>query len=210
MPPERRRVGILITRLYEDVRRLASSCRRRESSDLTLETSDLVHEAYLRLANQQNVEAMDEVSFRAAVANVIRRVLVDHARAKLTKKRGQRPRQVSLDLLVHAAETRGTRLAELDEALSRLASLHEQTSRIVELRFFGGLTVDEVSEIMQLSRRTVERGWTFAKAWKRCYRRRERSVARKRARVPPIHVSTLSTSASFFFMMDATRRRNRF
>lgn len=166
-PPGRRRAGIFMIRLYEDIRRFASSCRRRERSDLTLETTDLIHEAYIRLANQQNVDAMDEVSFRAAVANVIRRVLVDHARAKLTKKRGRGAKQVSLDLLVHAAETRSTRLAELHEALNRLACLHEQTSRIVELRFFGGLTVDEVSEVMQLSRRTVEREWTFAKAWLR-------------------------------------------
>lgn len=156
-----------MSRLYVDLRRLASTFRRREDSNLTMETTDLVHEAYLRLANQQNVEAMDDVSFRAAVANVIRRVLVDHARAKMTKKRGQRPKQVSLDLLVQAAEIRCTRLDELDEALGHLARLDEQASRIVELRFFGGLTVDEVSGVMQLSRRTVERGWTFAKAWLR-------------------------------------------
>lgn len=164
-PAGRRHVGTLMTRLYEDIRRFASSCRRRERSDLTLETTDLIHEAYIRLANQQNVDAMDEVHFRAAVANVIRRVLVDHARAKLTKKRGQGAKQVSLDLLVHAAEIRCTRLAELDDALNRLACLHGQTSRIVVLRFFGGLTVDAVSDVMQLSRRTVEREWTFAKAW---------------------------------------------
>jgi len=160
-------VAKIMAEMYEELRHLASRSLCREHSNRTLQTTELVHEAYLRLANQRNVTTMDAPHFRAAVANVMRRILVDHARSRLTQRRGGGAPILPLDTLVAQVERRGFTLPALDEALERLAHLDHRKSRVIELRFFGGLSVEEVSSVLCVRRRTVERDWTFAKAWLR-------------------------------------------
>ena len=160
-------VATLMSQMYQELRHLASRSLRRERPDHTLQTTELVHEAYLRLASQHNVSTMDAPDFRAAVANVMRRILVDHARSRMTQRRGGGATILPLDALVAQAEQRGFTLPALDDALERLARLDARKSQVVELRFFGGLTVDEVSKVLRVRPCTVQRDWVFAKAWLR-------------------------------------------
>lgn len=160
-------VSRLMSQLYQELRQLASRALRGERCDHTLQTTELVHEAYLRLVDQRNVLAMDPVHFRAATANVIRRILVDHARSRKTQRRGGGTQVLPLDELVMQVERRGFTLPDLDEALRRLASLDRRKARVIELRFFAGLTVEEVADVLCVHRGTVERDWTFSKSWLR-------------------------------------------
>jgi len=155
----------LIPLVYDELHRLASRQLRRERSDHTLQTTALVHEAYLRLVDQRNANWQNRAQFFGVAAQLMRRILVDYARTHKASKRGGSYRRISLDEGAILTEERNTDLAELDEALDRLGRLDPQQSRVVELRIFGGLTVEEAAEVMGISSRTVKREWSMARAW---------------------------------------------
>jgi RNA polymerase sigma-70 factor, ECF subfamily len=154
----------LIVRVYDKLRRLAANYLRRERADHTLQPTALVHEAYMRLAAQEGVDWRNQEYFVGVAAAMMRRVLVDHARGHKRDKRwgGQK---LSLAEADGCAEGEAEDLVALDEALRKLARRHPQKSRVVELRFFGGLSIQETAHIMDVSDSTVERDWKFARAW---------------------------------------------
>ncbi len=166
-PDESNHVARLMVQLYQELRCLASRSLRCERSNHTLQTTELVHEAYLRLADQRNVSAMDPIHFRAATATVMRRILVDYARARQSRKRGGGISVLPLDAIVTQVEQRGFTLPALDEALELLAALDSRKCQVIELRFFAGLTIDEVAQTLCVHRCTIERDWTFARSWLR-------------------------------------------
>ncbi len=151
--------------VYDELRRLAARYMRRERSDHTLQSTELVHEAYLRLIGQNRVKWQNRAHFFAIAAQSIRRILVDHARNRQAQKRGAAPLKLSLDDAVVVAEPRDLDLVALDDALSDLARFDPQQSRIVELRYFAGMSIEETAEALHISSATVKRDWTTAKAW---------------------------------------------
>ncbi len=158
--------------VYEELRSVAYQFLRRERGDHTLQPTALVHEAFMRLAAQRQDGWESRSAFVAAAAGMIRRVLVDHARTRAAAKRGGGRQRVPLDEESGHPETDGERagddeLVALDEALTRLAAFDERKSRIIELRFFGGLSEEETAGMMQMSARTVRREWRLARAWLR-------------------------------------------
>jgi RNA polymerase sigma factor (TIGR02999 family) len=157
----------LMPLVYDELRALAESYLRQERSDHTLQATALVHEAYVRLIKQDDVEWQNRAHFFAVAAQAIRRILVDHARARHRAKRGGGLERVRLDEDVAVLEERDLDLVALDESLEKLAALHERQARIVELRFFGGLTLKEVAECLGVSPRTVDGDWSMARAWLR-------------------------------------------
>lgn len=155
----------LIPLVYPELRKLARRYMSRESPEHTLQTSALINEAYLRLVDQQAVEWQDRAHFFAVAAQVMRHILIDHARSHLYGKRGAGAQHVPLDQVAVASQERATELVALDDALTSLAKIDERKAKIVELRFFGGLSVGETAEAMKLSPVTVMREWRTAKAW---------------------------------------------
>lgn len=155
----------LIPLVYAELRRLAGVYMRRERSGHTLQATALVHEAYLRLAGQDGISWQNRAHFFGVAANIMRRILVDHARAKKAKKRGGSDQKVSFDEAVLAQPEAPQQFPALDEALERLAKRDPRQSRIVELRFFGGLSDEETAEVLGISLRTVIRDWKVARAW---------------------------------------------
>jgi RNA polymerase sigma factor (TIGR02999 family) len=155
----------LLPEIYAELRKLASSYLRRERSDHTLQATALVHEAFLRLIDQRSVKWQSRAHFFGIAAQMMRRILVDHARAHDTDKRGSGEARLSLDEALIVAPSTDVDLLALDEALARLAAIDAQQSRVVELRFFGGLTIAETAEVLRVSPATVGREWTLAKAW---------------------------------------------
>jgi len=151
--------------IYEELRRLARSYLRRERPGHTLQSTALVHEAYLRMVDQQNVSWQNRSHFYGVAAQMIRRILVDHARAKRTHKRGDGAVPLALDEARGAQASRDLDLAALDDALAALAEIDSRQSRIVELRFFAGLSLDETAEVIGVSPATIKRDWTIARAW---------------------------------------------
>jgi RNA polymerase sigma factor (TIGR02999 family) len=151
--------------VYDELRRLARSYLRRENPGHTLEGTALVHEAYMRLVQQRDVQWRNRNHFYALAAELIRRILVDHARAKVAAKRGSNSVKLSLDEAVAPAEERDVNLIALDDALVALASVDKQQSRIIELRYFAGLTIEQTAEVLAISPATVKREWTVAKAF---------------------------------------------
>jgi RNA polymerase sigma factor (TIGR02999 family) len=151
--------------VYAELRRLASRYLRRERQNHTLQSTALVHEAYLRLIDQRNVQWQNRAQFFGVAAQLIRRILVDHARGHGAQKRGGDAPKLSLDEAIGTPDRRDVNLISLDEALSRLADLDPQQSRIVELRYFGGLTIEETAEVLKISPATVKRDWMVARAW---------------------------------------------
>lgn len=153
--------------VYDELRRLASDHLRGERSDHTLQTTALVHETYLRLVDLRRMEWQDRAHFFGVASGAIRRILIDHARARGRVKRGAGARHVSLDdvLALSASDTPGPELLELDRALGELAIHFPDKARVVELRFFGGLTLPEIAEVLGVTRRTVDRYWLFARSW---------------------------------------------
>ncbi|MGB0716093.1 MAG: sigma-70 family RNA polymerase sigma factor [Phycisphaerae bacterium] len=160
-------VGDLLPAYYDELRSMAATYLSRERLDHTLQPTALVHEAYLRLMGQRTVGWQTKTQFFAAAATVMRRILVDHARAQKSFKRGGDRKRSSLDETLAVFQKKAYDIVQLDEALTRLAEIDARKSRVVELRFFGGLTVQEVSSVLDVPVRTVERDWTFAKAWLR-------------------------------------------
>jgi len=157
-------LGALMPLVYEELRRLARSYMRRERPGHTLQTTGLVHEAYLRLAGQ-SANWTNRAHFFGIAAKMMRRVLVDHARSHRRAKRGGGAVQVSLDEPAFITKAPNMDLVALDEALSRLEDLDQQRARIVELRFFGGLSNEEASKVLDVSTATVQRQWAGARAW---------------------------------------------
>jgi RNA polymerase sigma-70 factor (ECF subfamily) len=155
----------LVPLVYPELKRIARAYMGRENSAHTLQTSALINEAYLRLVNQQAVEWQDRAHFFAVAAQIMRHILVDHARKYRRNKRGGRTEHVPLDEVSVTCEERAAELIALDDALNRLASIDPRKSQIVELRFFGGLTVEETAEVMKLAPITIMREWRAAKAW---------------------------------------------
>lgn len=156
----------LIPLVHRELRRLARGHLRREQPDHTLQTSALVNEAYLRLVDQ-HVSWQGRAHFFGIAARLMRQILVDHARARLRFKRGGDQVQVSLAEAAQLAEAKSADLLALDDALQTLAIMDSQQGRIVELRFFAGLTIEETAEVIGLSTATVEREWRAARAWLR-------------------------------------------
>lgn len=155
----------LIPLVQAELRRIARNHLRRERAGHTLQTSALVNEAYLRLIDAQQVAWQNRAHFFAISASLMRRVLVDMARERHARKRGGRAQQVLLDDAMLVARAPGEDLLAVDEALQALAQFDERKSRVVELRFFGGLTEAEIAEALQVAPETVRRDWRLAKAW---------------------------------------------
>lgn len=151
--------------VYEELRRLARSFLARERGAHTLQPTALVHEAYLRLFDQRRVDWQNRAHFYGIAASMMRRVLIDHARAHATDKRGGDTARLSLDDIQVPLEQRAASLLALDEALERLSRMDERKGRIVELRFFGGLSEEEIAEVLGISTRTVMRDWKTARLW---------------------------------------------
>jgi len=155
----------LIPLVYAELRRLAGRYLRGERSDHTLQPTALVHEAYLRLTKMHSVDWQSRSHFFATAATVMRRILVDHARAQRAKKRQALREAISFDEVLVVSLARSTELIALDEALTKLAKVDARRSKIVELRFFGGLNEEETGAVLGVSARTVKRDWRVAKAW---------------------------------------------
>jgi len=152
--------------LYEELRRLARRYLRKERLDHTLQCTALVHEAYLRLAGQRGMRWQSRTHFLAVAAQMMRQILVDHARRRRRAKRGGLQQKLPLNEALDLTEPRASLdLLTLDAALDELAGLDAQQSRIVELRYFGGLTIAETAEALGVSHATVERDWALARAW---------------------------------------------
>jgi len=155
----------LVVLLYSELRKLASGYLRRERSDHTLQTTALVHEAYLRLADQREVRWKNREQFLGVAAQLMRRILVDHSRSRDAQKRGKGFERVFLEEAAGVSKGKATDVVALDEALTRLAEFDPQQSRLVELRFFGGLSIEEAAGVLGVSRTTVKRSWNLSKAW---------------------------------------------
>lgn len=155
----------LVPLVYPELRRLAKRHMRREAPGHTLETSALINEAYLKLVDQQNVEWQNRAHFFAVAAQVMRHILVDHARTRNYAKRGGGATKLPLDEATALTAQRAAELIALDDALKDLSALDPRRSQIIELRFFGGLSMEETAEVMNISPSTVQREWRAAKAW---------------------------------------------
>jgi len=157
----------LMPLVYEDLRRVAAGYMRREALDHALQPTALVHEAYVRLIDQRQVKWRNRAHFFGMAAAMMRRILVDHARRRRAEKRGGGLELVTLDEEVASGGAKEIDVLALHESLERLAAFDPQQERIVELRFFGGLTIEETAEVVGISPATVVREWTIGKAWLR-------------------------------------------
>jgi RNA polymerase sigma factor (TIGR02999 family) len=151
--------------VYDELRRQAARYLRRERAGHTLQTTALINEAYIRLVDQKRVHWQNRAHFFGIAAQMMRRILVDHARTKKRAKRGGSDVRVSLADATLVSKSRDLDIVALDEALERLGKVDEQQARVVELRFFSGLTVEETAEVLSISAATVKRDWSMAKAW---------------------------------------------
>ena len=158
----------LMPLVYGELHRLAHRYMIRERAGRSLQTTALVNEAYLRLVDLRRIEWQDRAHFLAIAASFMRRILVDHSRSRGYRKRGGDARKVSLDEAMLVAPEIGADLVRLDEALTAFAALDARKARVVELRFFGGLTEEETAEVLRVSRETVKRDWRLAKVWLLC------------------------------------------
>lgn len=155
----------LMPLVYDELHRLAGAYLRRERGEHTLQPTALVNEAYLKLVRQRNIRWQNRAQFFGVAAQLMRRILVDHARANYAAKRGGERVNVSLKNIGAFGTQPTADVLALHDVLNRLAKIDPDQSRIVELRFFGGLTIEEAAEVMQVSHSTVEREWKIAKAW---------------------------------------------
>jgi RNA polymerase sigma factor (TIGR02999 family) len=153
--------------VYDELHRQAARYLRHEHQGLSLQTTDLIHEAYLRLIDQQHVEWENRLHFFAMSAKVMRHILVDHARSRQAAKRGGSNIRLPLDEAMVVSPGQNLDFLALDEALNRLAKIDPQQSQVVELRFFSGINVEDTAKLMGVSERTVKRDWNVAKAWLR-------------------------------------------
>jgi RNA polymerase sigma factor (TIGR02999 family) len=157
----------LFRAVYNELHRQAARYLQHEDPGLSLQTTDLIHEAYLRLIDQQHVEWQNRLHFFGIAAQIMRRILVDHARTRQAAKRGGSAIRLPLEEAMAVMPAQDLDFVALDEALLRLAAMDPQQSHIVELRFFSGLSVEETAKVLDVSARTVKRDWNEAKAWLR-------------------------------------------
>jgi RNA polymerase sigma-70 factor (ECF subfamily) len=155
----------LVPLVYSELKKLARAYMRRERDDHTLQTTALVHEAYLKLVRKRSPNWQGRSHFFGIAAQLMRQILIDHARGRLREKRGGAPVVLPLNEVLAFSPEHSEALVKLDEALVRLAKLDARQSQIVELRFFGGLSVEETAEFLGVSSKTVKRDWSVAKAW---------------------------------------------
>lgn len=164
---DRGAVAALLPIVYGELRQRAGLLMRRERADHTLQPTALVHEAFMRLVQQERVEWTGRAHFFAVASGLMRRILVDHARARLSDKRGGGATRISLEAGLGLSVTRDADVLAVDQALTRLSEIDPRQAEIVTLRFFGGLSVEEVAAVLDLSKRSVEAEWTLIKAWLR-------------------------------------------
>ena len=157
----------LMPLVYEELHRLAHQYMSRERDGHTLQTSALVNEAYCRLIDQKDVQWQNRAHFFGIAAQIMRRILVDHARSRISAKRGGAAPRVPLEEAMIVSEERAADVVALDDALKSLMEIDPRKSQIVELRFFGGLSIEETAQVLNVSPGTVMRDWTLAKAWLR-------------------------------------------
>ena len=157
----------LIDAVQDELRVIAARYMRREKSDHTLQTTALVNEAYLKLVNLKSASWQDRAHFFAVASRVMRRILVDHARKHIAGKRGGGIDVLPLNEAIVFTPGRSSQIVQLDDALTRLSETDERAAKVIELRFFGGLSVEESAEALKISPRTVKREWMFARAWLR-------------------------------------------
>jgi len=157
----------LMNLVYGELHKLAHKYMRGERPGHTLQTSGLVNEAFMKLVDQRDVRWQNRAHFFGIAAQMMRRILVDHARTRTSEKRGGSGRAVSLEEALIVSSERSAEVVALDEALNLLAEMDERKSKVVELRFFGGLSIEETAEVLGVSQGTVMRDWTLAKAWLR-------------------------------------------
>jgi RNA polymerase sigma-70 factor, ECF subfamily len=155
----------LTPRVYDELRRIAGQFMRNERPGRTIQTTALVHEAYLKLIDVTNVDWQHRAHFFAISAQIMRRILLDRARRRVADKRGGGTPRVNLDEVPDVGSGRARELIALDDALNALAEVDSRKARIIELRFFGGLTVEETAEVLKVSPETVLRDWRLARAW---------------------------------------------
>ena len=155
----------LMPLVYPELRRIAKKYLSKERPDHTLQSTALVHEAYLRLVDQNEVNWKDRAHFFSLATQIMRHILVDHARARAADKRGGPAAKLPLEDVRLVPEERSMDLVALDDALQELAKIDPRKGQVVELRFFGGLSVEEIAEVLQVSTKTVARDWNFAKLW---------------------------------------------
>jgi len=158
-------VADLVVSLYSELHSLASRYLQRERGDHTLQTTALVHEAYLRLTNQREVHWKNKEQFMGVAAQLMRRILVDYSRGRGAQKRGKGFKEVFLEEAAVFSKGKASDVLALDEALTRLAEFDPQQARLVEMRFFGGLSIEEAAGVLGVSRATVKRHWNLSKAW---------------------------------------------
>jgi RNA polymerase sigma factor (TIGR02999 family) len=151
--------------VYQELRRLAHHYMQRQPGGHTLQTTALVNEAYLRLVNQEQPSFANRAHFLAVAATAMRQILVDHARAAMRQKRGGGTQQLALDEVAVVSPEPVRELVDLNDALDRLATIDARKARVVELTYFGGLSRDEIAEVLEVSAVTVRRDWVFARAW---------------------------------------------
>jgi RNA polymerase sigma-70 factor, ECF subfamily len=151
--------------VYDELHRMANRYMKRERQDHTLQTTALIHEAYVRLVDQKNVHWANRAHFFAISAQIMRRILIDHARRHAFGKRGGGAQKVSLDETAIVAGNPASDMLLLDEALSRLAEMDPRRGQVVELRYFGGLNNEEIADVLKISENTVTRDWNMARAW---------------------------------------------
>lgn len=155
----------LTPKIYSELRRIAGHCMRNERPGQTIQTTALVHEAWLRLVDVNNVQWEHRAHFFAICATMMRRILLDRARRRSAAKRGGQNAAVNLDEVPDVSSGRARELIALDDALNALATVDERKARVIELRFFGGLSVEESAEVLKVSPDTVMRDWRLARAW---------------------------------------------
>jgi RNA polymerase sigma-70 factor, ECF subfamily len=154
----------LLVQVYDELHKLAQSYMRRENPAHTLQPTALVHEAYFKLVDQKSVEWKNRSHFFGVAAQLMRRILIDHARQRLASKRGGSRARITFEDALHG-ENDTPDLICLDDALKKLAELDERQAKIVELRYFGGLSIEETAEVLHTSPATVKRDWTLARTW---------------------------------------------
>jgi RNA polymerase sigma factor (TIGR02999 family) len=155
----------LTPRVYKELRRIAGRCMQNERPGRTIQATALVHEVYLRLIDVNNVDWQHRAHFFAVSATLMRRILLDTARKRVTAKRGGNLARVNLDEIPDLSSKRGSDMIALDDALKRLAEIDPRKARTIELRFFGGLTVGETAAVLKVSEETVMRDWRLGRAW---------------------------------------------
>lgn len=158
-------VNAALPAVYDELRQLAANYLRRERTDHTLQPTALVHESYLRLLNQKTVDWSNRLEFLSIAARMMRRILADHAIARKAEKRGGGAPKLQLDTALDFCNDRAIDIAAVDDALRDLETMDPRQARLVELRFFGGLTIDETAEVMAISPATVKREWSTARRW---------------------------------------------